>query len=338
MKIDKRQINLMLAELDKASLIYQPSSFWRQMDEHHIKELSSKEMKNFKRTINLKYFNWGILGIMAHQLPVVYRQLAKLNFSPIFSAKFYNPNKKIINLFWEFIYKTYTAFLFDEVLQLDRLGLFKKNSEPRLGNPFLIDYKNMLLSQDLLNSVHEFYSIIDNIDHPEKGNYAEIGAGYGRLAYVFLKAFPEISYCIIDLPPALLVAQQYLSKIFPKEKVFLFRSFNLFSEIKKEFNSSRIKFLLPHQIELLPDDSFKVLINISSLHEMDTAQIKNYFNQINRLTNGCFYTKQWKRSRVKDNNFIRQNQYPIPKKWEEIYHRNHPIQQRFFEALYKINK
>ena len=93
---------------------------------------------------------------------------------------------------------------------------------------------------------------------------------------------------------------------------------------------------MAHQIKYLPDKYFNLMISISTLHEMTRKQIKNYISQIDRLTNGYFYNKQWRKSYAKDNSFIRETEYPIPKNWFTIYQHRHPIQRLFFEALYKI--
>lgn len=104
-----------------------------------------------------------------------------------------------------------------------------------------------------------------------------------------------------------------------------------------EFESARIKFLMPHQIELLPKKQFDLFITISSLHEMTKPQIINYTSHIDRLTQGYFYTKQWQRSRTRDNQNIKEHEYPIPKKWKVILRNSpHSIQRMFFDALYKI--
>jgi len=338
----KKTLDEMFSELEKASSIYQPSKFWQDLNKIHIEQLSSKGLDNFKRSVNLRYFNWNTLGIIRHQLRPTFAELFRGNFHPLFRSKFINRKNKVrglknFNFFSAAIYKIYVAFLFDYVRRGDKLGVLDKIEEPTIGNPFIIKYKERLISQDLCNSVLEFYSIVESGDSlPSR--IAEIGAGYGRLAYIFLKTLPESSYCVIDIPPALYIAQEYLSKIFPKDKIFFFRPFKSFEEIKNEFESARIRFLMPHQIEYLPERSFDAVASISSLHEMDREQIKNYIYQVERLIPKYFYTKQWRKSRVKDNNFIKEDEYPIPENWRVVYQRRHPIQRMFFEALYRINK
>ncbi len=341
---NRKVLKEMIAELKKAPPIYHPSDFWIKLNKLHNRQLLYAGFNNFKRSIIVHYFNWKILRIIRDQFLPMFSELAKGNFKPILSSTFNNPKSKFrpyttsFNPISAFIYKVHVSALKDYVYRKDKLKLLDRLTEPPIGNPFLVIYNNKEISQDLSNSVHEFYSITEKVHMQKIRNIAEIGAGYGRLAYVFLNAQPKASYCIIDIPPALFIAQEYLSRIFPKEKIFRFRPFSSFKEIKEEFEASRIKFIMAHQIELLPDKYFDLMITISSLHEMTREQIRNYLNQVNRLSNGYFYTKQWIISYAKDNFRIRENEYPIPKNWSAVYKHRHPIQRFFFEALYKINK
>ncbi|MEM0134465.1 MAG: hypothetical protein QXU18_04460, partial [Thermoplasmatales archaeon] len=96
-------------------------------------------------------------------------------------------------------------------------------------------------------------------------------------------------------------------------------------------------FLTPNQLEMLPADSTDLFINISSLHEMRLDQIIYYFKQIDRLTKGFFYFKQWKVSTIPyENIVIKEDEYPIPTKWKRIYHRDCIFPSLFFEAMYEI--
>lgn len=331
----------MSSELLKAPKIYRPSKFWDSLKDNHIRELRDIGLENFKRTINRRYFNWGILGIMAQQMSPLMRMLRRFNFSPIFESKIENhrfdaKGIKKLNLFSATFYRIYVAALYDYVSEIDTKKVLAKLQEPRLGNPIIVKYKNKIISQDLCNSTHEFYSIMGKAEiNDKKIAIAELGAGYGRVGYVFLKMLPQSSYSIIDIPPALYVAQEYLSAVFPEEKIFRFRPFKRFSDVKEEFESSRIRFMLPHQMELLPKKYFDIMMNINSLQEMDSRQISNFMNLFGRLCKGYFYMKQWQRSIVKDNSYISENEYPIPKTWKKIYSNQHSIQSMFFEALYK---
>lgn len=341
MNIDE---NIAIEILKDAPDLYRPSPFWETLALKNIAQLREGGGENFKRTVNMKYFNWNILGIVRHQLFPVFRYwLTNRNWS-VFSAKFpkyRDPlygNIKNFNPISALIYRVYVAMLSHFVSKEDSLLLLTKIEEPQAGNPFSIDYNGHYVSQDLCNSIHEFYRAGGvEAEDGRPWNVAELGAGYGRLGYVFLKALPASTYCVIDIPPALNLSQEYLSTVFPKEKIFRYRRFQNFEDVREEFESTRIRFLAAHQIELLPAKEFDLILNISSLHEMTSEQITNYLNQIDRICRGKFYTKQWRLSRAKANGFvINEFEYPIPASWKCLYHKQHPIQRMFFEALYDV--
>src|SRR3954471_6659439 len=84
--------------------IYQPSEFWTDLNSVHHGQINTATIENFKRSINVRYFNWRALGIIRHQMTPILRQVFKGNFKPIFKSKFLNPKqagaKKVTNFNW----------------------------------------------------------------------------------------------------------------------------------------------------------------------------------------------------------------------------------------------
>lgn len=333
----------MLDDFDRAPALYHPSPFWRELVADHIQQLEDWGIGQFKRTVGRRYFHWGLMGIFAHQFSAVAWHWLRHPDASVFTAELPDYDRPrgagivTLNPVAAWFYKVYVAMLARLVWQQDREGLCRTIEEPAVGNPLRVRFCDRWVSQDLCNSVHEFYSAWRSDPRDSHARIAELGAGYGRLAYVFLKALPSSSYTIIDIPPALYVAQEYLKATFPGEKVFHYRPFESYAEVQEEFESSRIRFLMAHQIELLPPKQFDLFMNISSLHEMTREQITLYLQQVHRLCCGRFYTKQWRTSRSPQNQFvIREHEYPIPASWQLLTHRRHPIQRWFFEALYEV--
>jgi putative sugar O-methyltransferase len=336
-----------LGDLKDVPEIYQPSPFWHELAAAGVRQLEETGFENFKRTVNTRYFNWRLLGIVRHQFVAVARKWASHPGASIFTADFPQPRVAIDDRAASFngpaawLYKTYVAMYADVLERSDRRGLFRALEEPSLGNPFLVRHNGRGVSQDLCNSVHELYSILGPEGLPPADLpspvFAEIGAGYGRLAYVILKSVPGARYCIVDIPPALYLSQRYLTTLFPELPAFRFRPFASYAEVATQFESSRIRFIAPHQLELLPPKSVDYFINISSFHEMTVPQVENYFRLMDRTCRGWFYTKQWRVSRTQINGCtLRENDYPVPSAWRATYHRRHPIQRMFFDALYEI--
>lgn len=327
--------------------IYQPSPFWLELAATGMRQIDAAGFENFKRTVNTRYFNWRLLGILRHQLFAVGAQWLAHPGMAALHARFPHPRAEVADRAASFdplsawVYKTYVAMYADVLSRQDTRGLLRTIEEPALGNPFLIQHRGMNISQDLCNSIHELYSLLGPEGMPAPGAgpvaFAEVGAGYGRLAYVVLKAVPSASYCIVDIPPALYLSQRYLTTLFPDVPAFRFRPFRDYAAVAGEFESARLRFLAPHQLELLPAKSFDYFINISSFHEMTMAQVRNYFALIDRTCRGRVYTKQWRVSRTQVNGCtLREHDYPVPATWRTVFHRTHPIQRMFFDAVYEV--
>jgi hypothetical protein len=89
----------------------------------------------------------------------------------------------------------------------------------------------------------------------------------------------------------------------------------------------------------MPKHSFDLSMNISSFGEMDAKQVKWYFKQLERVTGGHFYFKQWHTSNnIFDGVVFEQGDYPYPKTWTQLYSRPCSVQREFFEAMYKASK
>ena len=84
----------------------------------------------------------------------------------------------------------YTKLLWRYALMEDQLGCLKTCDEPILGSPLPIRYRGKVISQDLAISSLELNLMGRLIDFSRIGRVAEIGAGYGRLAYLMAHRFP----------------------------------------------------------------------------------------------------------------------------------------------------
>jgi putative sugar O-methyltransferase len=343
-----RTLRAMFDDLRAADRLYWPSPFWQQLNETQMKQLEEHGLAHLKRTVNMRYFNWDLKGILAHQLlPVVKHWVIHPDLGPFKQARLGDASlqaadaPRVAGLAWPLSMRAYALYLMllrHYVAADDARGLLEQLDEPELGDPIAVAWRGRKVSQDLCNSVHEFYAATRGVDVDQEGfSVTELGAGYGRLGFVFLKALPSCRYTVIDIPPALYVAQWYLSSVFPETRVFRFRPFTAFEDVREEFEAARIRFIGAHQIRMLPDKSSDLFLNISSLHEMTLEQIRLYLGEVDRLTRGHFYLKQWRTSRALANGFrIRESEYPLPPRWSPIYRERHPLQRMFFHALFSV--
>ncbi len=342
--VETPEIISMIKILTRSQPVYQPSKFWLFYMWFHIYQIETVGVENFKRTINNNYFNWTNDYDINAQMKSLKNELnwsdsdmrhcetsVKFNIATV--PKEYTEEK------WK-KYGQFLCLLWEYTLKNDHLKILNQLQESLLGNPIAIEYKGHKVTQDICNSVIEINTIMEFINYnPEKKlRVMELGAGYGRVGSVLLHAVPNIQIVIVDIAPALYVSQWYLTNLFPKYKVFKFRDFSDYNDVQQEFEESSIAFLLPAQIEYMPDQMFDLFINISSLHEMTPTQIEMWYGQIDRVCKGWFYTKQY----IKNiNNFdgvvIRREDYPVRPNWQELLNRRSQVFSELFEAIYKLH-
>jgi putative sugar O-methyltransferase len=319
----------MIAGMASAPEVVRPSKHWEELNRRHL-ERSALGIEHFKRTLAKDYFTWmrvlpwdSQIRFLVSRLPLWATLRAAVGaFFPLKHAHIPFVEGLALNFLTRLLWQYVERLAPDEVAAL---------SEPEVGNPPSIGLGGRLISQDLANSVLEYRSVAD----VAQGTLCELGGGYGRTAYAVASLAPISKYIMVDIPPALTVAQEYISAVFPDRRHFRHREFASFEEVRQEFETADFAFLLPHQLALLPGDSIDLFMNISSLHEMRMDQIRHYLGEIHRLVRpeGHFYLKAWKVSRNPfEHIVVREEDYPL-EPWQVIYRRTPEVQTRFFETL-----
>jgi putative sugar O-methyltransferase len=337
---DVDRLSAMFDSVQSGDVRARPSKYWVELNKMNMAQLRQHGYENFKRTIALNYFTfvrilpWDAqFRFLLGRLPIR-TSLACLK-SALLARKhdYFSAFNWIQSLLYNFLTLASWEYTRDTVSDAALLAL----REPQDGKPAEIyDQSGALVSQDLANSILEVSAM--GAPLASGSVVLELGAGYGRDAYAMLAANPGVKYLIVDIPPALWVAETYLRRQFPNRRIFGYREFESFRDIEREFRDSDIAFFLSTQIASLPDGLADLAVNISSLHEMRPEQIAFYFSQFDRLLKegGAFYFKQWKRSTLPfENLIIRQEDYPIPPSWRLELSQAAPIQSGFFEARYR---
>jgi len=333
-------------EMGKSPAIVQPSDFWCLLNDRNTRQLGDEGFAHFKRTVNHNYFSWiphrlrddqlrtMVKAWLLHpELAVVSARLGDTSTVEAGAARA-NP---FVGSRSRYIHGVFIALLWEYVRRMDARGILTRLEEPDVGDPVVATYRGRRISADLGNSVFDFYSATAALPdfQPGPGGVLELGGGYGRVAWVFLKEVPAARYILCDIPPALAIAQEYLTTLFPDRRTFRFRHFDSHAAVADELEAAQLVFLTPNQLSLLEPLGLSLFLNISSLHEMRPEQIDHYLKEADRHTEGFFYTKQWRTWYNPDDHVvINQDGYPIPATWRRLWERAHPIQRRFFHALY----
>lgn len=232
---------------------------------------------------------------------------------------------------------------YQRLLELDTDDFLKHAAEPPeggTGDQEIIDGRAMSL--DFLQSVEEVYRICEARTLAGLAEVprviVELGAGYGRLAYVCRKMLPDCTYVILDLPEALTCASSWLQRVLPGEVVPYAASRQMPEFTRDTLASRKVWLLGAHQIEALAAGSADVFVNIYSLAEMPPVSIDNYFVHINRVTDGIFFSKQRKLERNRSDQVeISRQTYPVRDHWRSLFYRTTLLYEAFFEEAFAIS-
>jgi len=324
---------------------YHPGEFWDDLIARNIAMLEASGIENFKRTIANNYYNWMVSSIHDPQIQrAITNWLRHPSLRPL-AAQMRGGVREIRTLdrsgsysfsrFQSLKYKMFVAAIWETARRLDSRSLTNILSEPPQGNPLSVKTQGREISQDLANSIVEL-SYVDSVRPLRAGDrIAELGAGYGRLADVFLKT-TSVTYCVFDIPPALAVAQWYLRKIHGNDRVIAFDPTMTFKELVDRLVPGVVAFFSPSQLELFPDGWFDVTQTISTLPEMPRRQSDHYLKLLAQKSGDVVYLKQWIRWRNdRDQVELREADYNLGPGWALAARREDPIQPQFFNQVWR---
>jgi len=335
----------MLDEIRNAPPIVQPSRFWEFYAHRNLRQLEEEGFEEFKRTVNPNYFQFHVASLRSPQYRALLRASVRNMHPEVLTAtlaeqEIATPHVRgrVGMAVRSKSYAVYLALLWEYVRTRDGHGLLEHLDEPLIGHPIYINYRGRRVTEDVCNSVLEYTAIAEAIPVGKTiSNVIELGAGYGRVAWVILSALPGVRYTVVDIPPALAIAERYLSECFPERQHFGFRHFDAYEEVAGDCEAAEVVFMTPNQLTLMPAQRADLFINISSLHEMRQDQIAYYLAEVDKHCAGYFYTKQWKKSvNAQDRLVVKHDDYQMPAHWRALFDRTHPIQVKFFEALYAV--
>jgi putative sugar O-methyltransferase len=343
--ISSASLGDMVREVQAGPAIYRPSNFWKDLGAVNDSMIHELGLENFKRTVAQNYFNWLVISPRDGQfISVLKAFLKKPNFQPFFNSMT-RPDLLRTTIKLEdrigsrelYVYKLFVGMLWEVAIRRDWSGLSKNIEEPVVGNPIDIRRNGRWISQDLANSLREYHTILSRAPAlaGQRKRVAELGAGYGRLGHVFQED-GFTSYHIFDIPPALHVSQWYLSQLFPNRKIFTFRHFDSFDEVRDEVSQCDLAFFTPNQLEYFPKGYFDIFLSISTLPEMAPAQVRNYLDMMNNLSSQFVYLKQWTDwFNPSDQTRYRKQDFVLGPEWQLCLDRTDLIQPSFFERLWQ---
>ena len=260
-KMKKDQLNI--------SQKYKPSSLWQ----NHIDNDFSFLKKSYENDDLEKFLfflqnfgNWDkYLGIENQTLIKKYNK--NIFLKKFLSNEIFNGQMQL----WKYFNKG--------------TGKIAQLNMPRFGNQngALIDNNFVVLG----SFFNEIYSKIINkyLDKHNHNVIADLGGGYGKLAYYCLKDLKKYTFIDFDIPEILILASYFLTKSFPNKKVFYYGEQKLEDINIKDYD---LIFMPSWEIEKIKNDSVEFMINRNSLGEIEPESADNYINQIHRISKYFF--------------------------------------------------
>lgn len=183
---------------------------------------------------------------------------------------------------------------------------------PEIGHPWGYAWKGTLLGSKALRYHALKTQIIGLTSDLERSVVAEIGAGYGGMAYYLMRDGEPRVYLDFDLPETLAVAAYHLSKALPHRHVYLHDGGPV------EWDRVLVNYdvlLMPNwTIDTLPEASVDVFVNTFSLSEMSRPVIEQYLKRVAIATRHYFLHNNMDRPGVVNEGHERTpgSRYPFP--------------------------
>jgi putative sugar O-methyltransferase len=298
--------------------------FWQELGAEHAGDLARYGPELVKRRQALRYFTWAWTWsslwwhpqprfLMRHTRPSIWHAAATQS-ADLSDAAW---KGSVLARRDRWLYVFLVRLLWEYARQHDELGVLRL-SEPPLGSPFPVRWKGRLISQDLANGSLESTAMARALGTRIPSSILEIGAGYGRTAYVLLNLYPEATYTIVDVEPSLGISRWYLSQLFPRE---------------------RIRWLQADEAGSVIGSRFDLALSISSMQEMSRARVRAYLELLDDVAAGGFiYLKQWRdwHNPVDGGRIRFTSDYPIPARWQLLFNETAPVQTNFNQAAWRI--
>ena len=175
--------------------------------------------------------------------------------------------------------------------------ILERVEDTREGNPVGFEINGKFYTLSFLKEIMQIFFIEKQVKLKNLKVVLELGSGTGLKASTFLKVNPKMTYIIVDIPPALYVAQQYIAS--QNYKVFTYAEAKKVKSLKEiDFNKFDVICLAPWMIDCLVDVSVDIFINVYSFQEMEPWLVKNYLDKISSITKKYIYLLNSKKGHV----------------------------------------
>ena len=155
---------------------------------------------------------------------------------------------------------------------------------PGIGNPFGVAIEGTLVTTGAAYQHYCAQKIGSELSHEQK-RVAEIGGGFGEMAYYLLRDRAVLTYLDFDVPESIALTSYYLLKAFPKLNFLLYGEKDLTNE---ELARADVVLMPLFEMEKMPVKSVDVIFSSHAISDISREVMGEYLGIIGRITRSCF--------------------------------------------------
>ncbi|HYK36514.1 putative sugar O-methyltransferase [Alloacidobacterium sp.] len=185
--------------------------------------------------------------------------------------------------------------------QTDSRFALRDLTGPEIGNPFGILIDGTLVRT---GSPYQHYCALRIREHlaSDADTVAEIGGGYGGMAYYLLRDHAGVKYLNFDVPESIALASYYLLKAFPHLNLLLYG--------EKEIARADVVLLPLFEMEKVQHESIDITFSSHAMSDLSDKSMSDYLKVIARFTKSCFFYIGNRRAAESISNLAAQKRYP----------------------------
>jgi hypothetical protein len=155
---------------------------------------------------------------------------------------------------------------------------------PGVGNPFgvVIDGTHISVGSEYAHSCAQEIRSLLVAENPV---VAEIGGGFGGMAYYLLRDLPGVSYLDFDVPESIALATYYLMKSFPTLKFSLYGE----EDLKHAIAQADVVLLPVFELAKMPARSVDLTFSSHAMSDVSPRAMAEYLRNIDYITRDCFF-------------------------------------------------
>jgi hypothetical protein len=155
---------------------------------------------------------------------------------------------------------------------------------PEVGNPFGV-FIGATLVGNRAGYHHACAHSVRGQLGQEKAVVAEIGGGYGGMAYYLLRSRKNLTYLNFDVPESIALASYYLAKAFPNQKFVFYQE----REIEAgNFDQDGVILMPAFQLAKMPAQTIDIAFSSHAMSDLSASAVDRYLGDIIHMTRARF--------------------------------------------------